>query len=108
MRLVRALIHARLGNRAAALETFDADVRKFAEMHVVPTLASTLEGAELYSLLHDAPNALEWFERAVRNGDERLEWFKRDALLSNIRDHPCFKQVLDSIEFRRRQQATRR
>ena len=108
MRLVRALIHARRGNRAEALKTFDADVRQFAEVHVVPTLASTLEGAEVYSLLHDAPNALEWFERAVRNGDERLEWFKRDALLSSIRDHPRFKQVLDSIEFRRRQQATPR
>jgi Tfp pilus assembly protein PilF/predicted Ser/Thr protein kinase len=108
MRLVRALIHARRGDVAEALKTFDADVRQFAEVHVVPTVGSTLEGAEVYSLLHDAPNALEWFERAVRNGDERLEWFERDPLLSNIRGHPRFRQVLDSIEFRRRQQAPRR
>jgi serine/threonine protein kinase/tetratricopeptide (TPR) repeat protein len=108
MRLVRALIHARRGNRAAALQTFDANVRQFAEVHVLPTVGSTLEGAEVYALLNDTTNALEWFERAVRNGDERLEWFERNPLLSNIRGHPRFKQVTDSIEFRRRQQATHR
>jgi tetratricopeptide (TPR) repeat protein len=103
LRLVRALIHARRGDRARALATFDDGVRKFAEAHVVPTVGSTLEGAELYSLLNDATNGLEWFERAVRNGDEQIDWFERDELLSNIRRHPRFKQVRDSIEFRRRQ-----
>jgi serine/threonine protein kinase/Tfp pilus assembly protein PilF len=108
MRLVRALIHARRGNRTEALEMLDAEVRQFAEVHVVPTNGSTIEAAEVYSLLNDTAPALEWFERAVRSGDERLDWFQRNPLLANIRSHPRFKEVLHSIEFRRRQQAPSR
>jgi hypothetical protein len=37
----------------------------------------------------------------VRNGDERAEWFQRDPLLENIRHEPRFKQILESIAFRR-------
>jgi hypothetical protein len=37
----------------------------------------------------------------MRFGDERAEWFQRDPLLANIRDEPRFKQILESIAFRR-------
>jgi putative ABC transport system permease protein len=50
--------------------------------------------------------ALDWLDRAVRSGDERLEWFQRDPLLAHIRNESRFKQILDSIAFRR-QSATR-
>jgi hypothetical protein len=39
----------------------------------------------------------------MRFGDERAEWFQRDPLLENIRDEPRFKQILESIAFRRQQ-----
>ena len=38
-----------------------------------------------------------------RNGDERVEYFQRDPLLANIRHEPRFKQILDSIAYRRQQ-----
>ena len=104
IRLMRALIHARQGERAEAVKTLDAQVRQYAEVHVVPTVGSTIEAAEVYALLNDSAAALEWFDGAVRSGDDRLDWFQRNPLLSNIRQHPRFKQVLESIEFRRRQQ----
>jgi hypothetical protein len=46
--------------------------------------------------------SLDWLERAVRNGDERDAWFRRDLLLAKIRDLPRFQQILDSIDFRRK------
>ena len=51
----------------------------------------------------EAAKALDWLDRAVRNGDERAEWFRRDPRLAGIRGQPRFKQILDSIEYRRRQ-----
>jgi tetratricopeptide (TPR) repeat protein len=89
------------GQRARALEEMDADVLKFAAM--VPHLTS--RAAEFYAALNDAPKALEWLEVALRNGDERAEWFSRNPLLANIRNEPRFKQILDSIAVRRQSRA---
>ena len=83
--------------REQALKEMDAEVLKYAAL--VPHLTSRV--AEFYATLHDAPKALEWLDVALRNGDERAEWFSRDPLLANIRDEPRFKQVLDSIAVRR-------
>ena len=41
----------------------------------------TLDAAEFYALLGDHGKAIEWLERAVRNGDERLQWFRKDPRL---------------------------
>jgi len=89
------------GQRAPALEEMDADVLKFVAM--VPHLTS--RAAEFYAALSDAPKALEWLEVALRNGDERAEWFSRNPLLANIRSEPRFKQILDSIALRRQSRA---
>ena len=76
----------------------DTEVLKFAEVNPFVTLSA----AEYYALQGDSANSLEWLDRAVRNGDERLEWFQRDPLLANVRNHPRFRQILDSIAFRRK------
>jgi hypothetical protein len=38
-------------------------------------------------------------------GDDREGWFRRDPLLANIRDHPRFQQMLDSVAYRRKQRS---
>ena len=50
--------------------------------------------------------AFEWLELAGRNGDERVEWFRRDPWLASIRDVPRFQQILASMELRRQQRRT--
>jgi hypothetical protein len=59
--------------------------------------------AEFYALLGELAKALEWLDRAVRMGDDREEWFRRDSLLANIRDDPHFQQILASVAYRRAQ-----
>ena len=64
---------------------------------------ATLDLAETYALLGETEKALEWLDRDFRRGDDRLEFIRRDPLLANIRDHPRFKQILESINYRRQQ-----
>jgi serine/threonine protein kinase/Tfp pilus assembly protein PilF len=89
------------GRRQRALKEMDADALKYAS--VVPHLTSRV--AEFYATLNDVPKALEWLDLALRNGDERAEWFSRDPLLANIRSEPRFKQIIDSILLRRQSRA---
>ena len=63
----------------------------------------TSEVADFYAVLGESSKALDWLDRAVRGGDERLEWFRRDPLLASIRDHPRFQQIMESIAYRRQQ-----
>lgn len=100
VRLVWALLYAREGKRRDAQREMDAEVLKYAEVN--PNV--TLEAAEFYAVLGDKAKALDWLERAVRNGDERIEWFQRDPLLESIRGEDRFKNLLDSIAYRRQQQ----
>ncbi len=99
IRVSWALLRAREGKRAEALKEMDAEVQKYAEVHVF----TTAEAAAFYALLGEKEKALEWLDRAVRSGDERAEWFQRDPRLENLRHEPRFKQILESIAFRRRQ-----
>jgi tetratricopeptide (TPR) repeat protein len=99
VRLLRALLFALRGQRANALATLDPEVLKFARFIQWTTLA-----AECYSILDDQPKAIEWLELAVRNGDERLEWFRRDPLLANVRSNPRFQQLLNVIQQRQQSQ----
>ena len=101
LRLGRALLLAREGRRAEALKEMDPEVEKYAGVHVI----MNAEAAAFYAVLGEKEKALEWLDRAVRNGDERLEWFQRDPLLANIRNEPRFKQILKSIAYRRQQRA---
>jgi predicted Zn-dependent protease len=97
-RLARALQLAFDGNRDDALREMDADVRTYAELTYYSVFA-----AEFYALLGDTNEALNWLDRAIRAGDERIEWFERDPLLKNIQQEPRFKQMLDPIRERRAQ-----
>jgi hypothetical protein len=63
----------------------------------------TLFAAEFYAVLGEKEKALDWLDRATSKGDERLEWFQRDPLLKNVREHPRFKQIIESLAYRREQ-----
>ena len=94
-----ALLLALEGKRQEALKEMDEEVLKFA----AATFQATLEVAEFYAVLGETSKALEWLDRAVRNGDDRADWFRRDPLLANIRKEPRFQQIVDSIVYRRKQ-----
>ena len=64
---------------------------------------STLEAAEFFAVLGDSSKAIDWLERAVRNGDERANWFRKDPRLASIRQDPRFQGIINSIEARRKQ-----
>jgi len=100
VRTVRALLLALEGKGAEALQQMDQDVLKIAAAFAL----ATSDVADVYAVLGDTPKALEWLDRAVRNGDERVEWFRRDPLLANIREHPRFQQILDTVAARRLKQ----
>jgi len=76
----------------------DDETLKFA----AAAFPSTVAAAEVYALVGDTPKAVEWLEETVRNGDERTDVFRRSPRLGAIRDDPRFKQIIDSIESRRR------
>jgi len=101
LRLGLALLLAREGRRAEALKEMDSEVEKYAGVHV----SMNGEAAAFYAVLGDKETAVEWLERAVRNGDERGVWFQRDPLLASIRNEARFKQILDSIAYRRQQRS---
>jgi tetratricopeptide (TPR) repeat protein len=98
-RLAWAQLLAVEGRRVEALREMDEGLQKFASDLSRVTVAA----AEFFAILGEKDAALDWLARAVRNGDERAEWFKRDPLLAEIRNQPRFDQILQSIDFRRRQ-----
>jgi tetratricopeptide (TPR) repeat protein len=95
-----ALLLAAEGKRAEALTAMDDETSKFAAVAFV----STAVNAEFYALLGDAPKAIEWLDKAVRNGDERVAYFQRNPRLASIQKQPDFRRIIDSIEARRAQQ----
>jgi predicted Zn-dependent protease len=96
-RLVRAVLLAREGRHAEAIEAMDENTLKFAGA----AFPATLDAAEYYALMGDAPKAVEWVERAVRNGDERVAWFQKNPRLAAIRQDPGFQRIIDSVNARR-------
>jgi serine/threonine protein kinase/Tfp pilus assembly protein PilF len=99
VRLTWAILLALEGKTAEARTTMDEECLKYAAL--APW--STLSAAEFFALVGEPLKALDWLEKAVRNGDERAEWFRRDRLLASLRDLPRFKQIEDSIAYRRAQ-----
>jgi tetratricopeptide (TPR) repeat protein len=98
-RASRGLLLAVQDKRKQALEMMDEDTLKFA----AAAFPSTLEAAEFYAVLRDSDKAIEWLEHTVRNGDERVNWFRKDRRLASIRQDPRFQQIIDSIEAQRKQ-----
>jgi hypothetical protein len=63
--------------------------------------------ADFYAVMDDANKALEWSDRAVRMGDDREAYLRRNSLLKHLRAHPRFQQILDAVAYRRHQRAVR-
>jgi tetratricopeptide (TPR) repeat protein len=97
VRMLRAQIYALEGNRKLAQKELDSEVLKYADLHPF----SALDAAEVYAVLGDTGRAIEWLDRSMRKGDGRADWIRRDPLLSGVRGHPRFKQILSSMESRR-------
>jgi tetratricopeptide (TPR) repeat protein len=103
LRQTWALLLAREGQKTEASQEMDAGLQAFAAMQIFgPSLA-----ADFYAVMGDADTALVWLDRAVRLGDDREEYLRRNPLLNLLRAHPRFQQILDSVAYRRRQRATR-
>jgi tetratricopeptide (TPR) repeat protein len=98
--LTWAQLLARENKPEEALRAMDQETLKWADVNFV----QTLHVAEFYSVLGDIPKSIDWLGRAVRNGDERIEWFRKNPLLASIRNDPGFQRIIDSIEARRKQQ----
>ena len=100
-----ALLLAVEGRREQALAAMDEGNLRFLGAAFVVTLMA----AEFFAaLVGDSAKAMEWLDKAVRNGDERVEWFKRDPWLASIRNQPGFQTILESVESRRRQRTLSR
>jgi serine/threonine protein kinase/Flp pilus assembly protein TadD len=99
LRTIWAALLALEGKPREAVEEMDAGVLKYAEICVLFTSLV----AEVYALVGDRQKALDWLETAVRKGDDRAEWFRRDPFLASLRhDEPRFQQILSSIESRKK------
>ena len=94
------MLFALEGKRTDASKEMDPELLEYASA-IASVFASQVAG--LYAVLGEKEKAVKWLDRAVRNGDERAEWFQRDPLLANLRGHPRFQQILDSIRFRRQE-----
>jgi serine/threonine protein kinase/Flp pilus assembly protein TadD len=92
-----ALLLAAEGRRDEAMAAMDGETEKFATV-AFPT---TLYMAEFYALLGDNAKAVEWVERAVRNGDERTAWFRQSPRLASLRNDPRLERIIAPVEARR-------
>ncbi len=97
LRQQRALLLALEGKKGEAAAEMDAGLQQFAEIQIFgPALA-----ADFFAVTGDVDKALEWLDRAVRMGDDREEYLRRNTLLTNLREQPRFKQILDAVAYRR-------
>jgi tetratricopeptide (TPR) repeat protein len=98
-RMTWALQLALEGKRTEALGEINEQVVAYAGAWYT----GALQAAEVYAVVGDTTKALEWLDRAVRSGDEREDWFRRDPHLASIREQPRFQQILESVAYRRKQ-----
>jgi hypothetical protein len=97
--MVKAQLHALEGEHAMARNEMDGEVLEYAELQPF----AALDAAEVYAVLGETDRAIEWLDRSMRKGDDRVDWLRIDPLLSSVRQHRRFKQILNSMEFRRQQ-----
>ena len=98
-----ALLLALEGRKTEASQEMDAGLQTYAAMQIFGPASA----ADFYAVMGDADKALEWLDRAVRMGDDREEYLRRNPLLTNLRAHPRFQQILDAVAYRRKQRARR-
>jgi tetratricopeptide (TPR) repeat protein len=98
LRLAEALLLAHEHRDDEARGRLDASLAKYAE--IAPFAAAQM--AEVYSAVGRTDDALDWLDRAVRSGDERVDWFRRNPFLAGVRDKPRFGEILRAVEARRK------
>jgi tetratricopeptide (TPR) repeat protein len=103
-RLRWALLLALEGKKTEALRELDEQALSYAGASYLGLLLP----AEVYAVMGDTDKALDWLDRAVRWGDEREDWLRRDPHPANIRSHPRFQQVLEAVAYRRKQRSSAR
>ncbi|MEO8098185.1 MAG: protein kinase [Acidobacteriota bacterium] len=92
-----ALLLAAEGKRGEAFKFMDEETLKFAAVAFVSTAVT----ADFYALLDEKTKAIEWVDKAVRNGDERVGYFQKHQHLANIQKEPGFRRIVESVEARR-------
>ena len=102
VRVCEGILAALEGRREEALALVDDRV----QLWLSGNLLLGAEAAMFFAALGEMEKALDGLDRAVRLGDERVEYFGRDPLLAGLRDLPRFRQILTSIEWRRKQRGT--
>lgn len=101
VRVCEGILTALEGRREEALALVGARVQEW----MSGNLLFAAEGATFFAALGETTKALDWLDRAVRLGDERAEYFARNPLLAGLRDQPRFRQILASLEWRRKQRS---
>ncbi|HEX5041521.1 MAG TPA: protein kinase [Candidatus Polarisedimenticolaceae bacterium] len=98
VRLLWALLLAREGRREEAIAALDPATLRYAEI----ALFAQAQAAEIFALAGLPDLAFNWLDRAVRAGDERSSWFRRNVFLASLQRQPRFQMVLDAIDQGRR------
>jgi serine/threonine protein kinase/Flp pilus assembly protein TadD len=92
-----ALLLAVEGKRDEARQAMDEETLRFADV----VFWATTPTADFYALLGENSKALDWLQKAVRNGDERINYFRRNPRLASIRNDPRFQSIINTVEARR-------
>ena len=87
---LRGYIHARLGNRAKALETMEELKRR--ATYTLPLLI-----ARIHSGLGEKEEALQWLEKVYTDRSESMMWLGVDMTFAPLRDDPRFKALLGRV-----------
>src|SRR5262245_21983567 len=72
------------GKMAEASREMDDDLRAYSESQIF----GPSPVADYYAVSGDIDTALAWLDRAVRLGDDREEYLRRNPLLAAVRTHP--------------------
>jgi tetratricopeptide (TPR) repeat protein len=99
LRQQRAVLLALEGRRNEAAREMDAGLQTYAGMQIFGPASA----ADFYAIMGDTDTALEWLDRAVRMGDLRGVYLRRNPLLATLRTDSRFQQILDAVAYRRQQ-----
>jgi tetratricopeptide (TPR) repeat protein len=92
-----ALLLAAEGRHNEARQAMDEKTLRFADV----VFWATTPTADFYALLGEKSKALDWLQKAVRNGDERIHYFQRNPRLASLRNDPRFQSIIRTVQARR-------